>query len=366
MPEHSTDQLLKTLARGKPVPAIVLLGSDPYLRDLCRNKIIEAFVPDAARDWALGRVTVDGTDWTELFQRADTMPMLATCQVLLVEGADTIEIKGKGAGDEDDASGGKEEDSSGSSDDRTETLKALAKYLDAPAQFTVLVFEVPKLDRRQRLFKILSEKALIVALELDAGAAASLATQMAKDLGAVLEPAAASMLVDLVAAEPNRIRIEIDKLASYAGKEGRITVRDVETLVRADRKNTVWQLADMLSTRRREDALEFLNNLLREGEAPVAVVGALAWMYRKLIEARDLPAGMNGYSAARTLQMNPAAAEAALTNARKIPKKALLSGLVALGEADSQLKQSNPNPKAMMEFLVARLTAASDSKSARA
>jgi DNA polymerase-3 subunit delta len=365
MQENSTDQLLKTLARGKPVPAIVLLGSDPYLRELCRNKIIEAFVPDAARDWALSRVTVDGTDWSELLQRADTMPMLASCQVLLVDGADSIEIKGKGAAEDDDA-GGKEEDSPGSSDDRTETLKALAKYLDAPAQFTVLVFEVPKLDRRQRLFKIFSEKALIVALELDAVAAASLATQMAKDLGVVLDPSAASMLVGLVAAEPNRIRIEIDKLASYTGKAGRISVADVEKLVPADRKNTVWQLADMLATRRRSDALEFLNNLLREGEAPVALVGALAWMYRKLIEARDLPAGANGYSAARTLQMNPAAAEAALANSRKIPKKALLAGLLALGEADSQLKQSNPDPKAMMEFLVARLTSASDTKSARA
>ncbi len=366
MPENSTDRLLKTLARGKPVPAIVLLGSDPYLRDLCRKKIIEAFVPDAARDWALGRVTVDGPDWTELFQRADTMPMLASCQVLLVEGADSIEIRGKGAAEADDDDDGKESDGSGSSDERQETLKALAKYFEKPADFTVLVFEVSKLDRRQRLYKILSEKALIVALELDAGAAASLATQMAKDLGAVLEPSAATMLVDLVAAEPNRIRIEIDKLASFAGKVGRITVADVQKLVPADRKNTVWQLADMLASRRRGDALDFLNNLLREGEAPVALVGVLAWMYRKLIEARDLPAGVNGFSAARMLGMNPDSAQAAINNSRKIPKKALLAGLVALGEADSQLKQSNPDPKAMMEFLVARLTSPVDSKSASA
>ena len=63
-----------------------------------------------------------------------------------------------------------------------------------------------------------------MALELDAVAAASLATQMAKDLGVVLDPSAASMLVGLVAAKPNRIRIEIDKLASYTGKAGRISV----------------------------------------------------------------------------------------------------------------------------------------------
>jgi len=34
----------------------------------------------------------------------------------------------------------------------------------------------------------------------------------------------------------------------------------------------------------------------------------------------------------------------------------LLAGLVALAEADSQLKSANPDPRAMMEFLIARLT----------
>jgi DNA polymerase III delta subunit len=53
--------------------------------------------------------------------------------------------------------------------------------------------------------------------------------------------------------------------------------------------------------------------------------------------------------------MNPMAAEAALRNAHRIPKSDLLRGLVALAEADSQLKSSNPDPRAYMEFLLARL-----------
>jgi hypothetical protein len=51
-------------------------------------------------------------------------------------------------------------------------------------------------------------------------------------------------------------------------------------------------------------------------------------------------------------------AEAALRNAHRVPKKDLLAGLMALAEADSQLKSSNPNPRAFMEFLIARLTSA--------
>ena len=138
--------------------------------------------------------------------------------------------------------------------------------------------------------------------------------------------------------------------------QGRIATADVEALVVAARKNTVWQLAEMLGSRKRGAALAFLDNLLREGEQPVGIVGALAWSYRKLIEARDLPAHTSGWEAARQLQMNPVAAEAAVRQAHRVAKQDLLAGLTALAEADSELKSSNPDPRAFMEFLIARLT----------
>jgi DNA polymerase-3 subunit delta len=180
--------------------------------------------------------------------------------------------------------------------------------------------------------------------------------QMAKELGAEIDREAATLLADILNGAPARIRIELEKLTTYAQGRGRITAADVETLVVAARKNTVWQLGEMLANRNRAAALAFLDNLLREGEQPAGIVGALAWMYRKLIEARHLPPHTSGFQAARQLGMRPDAAENAVRQAHRIPKAQLLAGLVALAEADSQLKSSNPDPRAMMEFLIARLT----------
>ena len=248
MPNLSPEKLLEKLAKGKPVGAIVLEGSDPYLRDMCRNKIIDSYVPEPMRDWALARISVRGGDWSEIFQRAETMPMLAPCQVVLIDGAETIQGRAKD-GDSSDAD---DDDSASGDDPRKDTLKAFAEYLEKPAPFTVLVFEVPKLDHRQRLYKILAEKALIVELTLGNESAASLAAQMAKDLGAEIDRPAATLLADILNSEPARIQLEIQKLASYVQGRGRITAADVEELVVAARKNTVWQLADMLATRRRD------------------------------------------------------------------------------------------------------------------
>jgi len=330
------EKLLDRLARGRNVPAVVLEGSDAYLRDMCRNSIIEACVPEGAREWAVTRVTPAAGEWDDVLQRAQTLPMLAPRQVIIIQDAESVESLGEKT--------------------REQIVAALEKYFESPAPFTVLVFETPGFDYRQRFGKLLAEKALIVELSLGGESAATLAVQMAKELGADIDRDAAAMLAEILNDEPARIRIELEKLAVYVQGRGRISVADVEALVVAARKNTVWQLADMLATRRRDDAFGFLENLMREGEQPAGIVGALAWMYRKLVEARSFPPQTRGFQAARQLQMNSQAAELAIRNAHRIPKKDLVAGLVALAEADSELKSSNPDPRATMEFLIARLT----------
>jgi DNA polymerase-3 subunit delta len=335
----STEKLIERLASGNPIAAVVLLGTDPYLREMCRNKIIEACVPESARDWAVARLSARDAGWDEILGRAQTLPMLAPRQVLIVEEAESVEKLGEKA--------------------RDEALAMLGNYFESPAPFTVLLLEAAALDGRQRFFKLLSEKALIAELTIGPESAAALASEMARDLGTEIDREAATMFADILNGAPARMRIELEKLAAYTRGRGRIAVADVEALVVAARKNTVWQLTEILASRKRPAAFAFLDNLLREGEQPAMIVGALAWTYRKLIEARDLPAQTNGFQAARQLGMRPEAAETAVRQAHRIPKRDLLAGLAALAEADSQLKSSNPNPRAMMEFLIARLTSSS-------
>ena len=79
-------------------------------------------------------------------------------------------------------------------------------------------------------------------------------------------------------------------------------------------------------------------------------------MFRKLLEAQDLGANISQWQAAGRLGMRPATADLALKNARKIPRRQLVTGLRALYDADSQLKSASKNDRAVMEFLVAQLT----------
>jgi DNA polymerase-3 subunit delta len=333
---ESPDKLIARLKAGKLIPAIVLQGSDAYLRDLCRRTIVETYVAEAAREWAVVRASARENTWEEIEQRAQTLPMLSPVQVLIVSDLRAWERLGEESAKE--LSGG------------------LGAYLKSPAPFTVLVFEADQLDERRRLKKALTANTLVVELVASGREGPGLAARMAAELETRIEPGAAAMLAEMFPGDLGRVRAEMEKLALYA--DGRaINREDIELLVVTERKATVWQLADILATGKRDQAMIFLDSALRAGEQPTPIVGALAWMYRKLIEARELPAGSSKFDASRRLGMKSETADVALRASRRIPVQALRRGLVALAETDSRLKSGIAQPRGVLEFLVANLTA---------
>jgi DNA polymerase-3 subunit delta len=184
----------------------------------------------------------------------------------------------------------------------------------------------------------------------------ALARVIAKEQGVEFEKGAAEDLAEFVAADLMRLKTEIDKLATYVSERKLIRQQDVSVLVVSEKTTTVWELADLLASRQPKKALEFLDRLLRDGEEPLPMLGAMTWMYRKLIEASEVKGATNGWQAARALGMRPEQAELALQGAKKISKSRLLDGLRALQKADDRLKRGGEDARAVMEFLVAELT----------
>ena len=342
MARISPVELLGRLEKGKPVAAILLVGEEVYLRDACREQLIERFVPEAARTWAVSRYSAERGETQAALEQAQTMAMLSPQQVVFLEDAEAIEKLGE--------------------KNRDEAVAQLSAYLEDPAPFTVLVVEVTVLDQRMKLGKMLAEKALVVECGLgeNAGerqaAAVALARAIGKEQGVEFEKGAAEDLAEFVAADLMCLKTEIDKLATYAADKKIIARADVTALVISEKTTTVWELADLLASRQPKKAQEFLDRLLRDGEEPLQMLGAITWMYRKLIEASEVRGVTNGWQAARALGMRAEQAELALQNARKISKPRLLAGLHALRNADDQLKGSGAEPRTVMEFLVAQLT----------
>jgi len=342
MARVSPEELLARLEKGKPISALLLLGEERYLRDACRAQLIERFVPEASRTWAVSRYSAERGETEAALEQAQTLPMLSRLQVVFLEDGEAIEKLGE--------------------KNRDQAVALLENYLGDPAPFTVMVVEATGLDQRMKLAKLLMEKTLVVEVGLGDNAddhqtaAVTLARAIGKEQGVEFENGAAEDLAEFVATDLMRLKTEIDKLSTFAGERKLIRRADVSAMVVSEKTATVWELADILASRQSKKALEFLDRLLREGEDPLPMLGAMAWMYRKLIEASEIKGAANGWQAARALGMRPEQAELALQNARKIPMARLLDGLRALQKADDRLKRGGEDARAVMEFLVTELT----------
>jgi DNA polymerase-3 subunit delta len=342
MAKVSTEDLLARLKKGNAVPALLLLGEEPYLRDACRAELIDAYVPEASRTWAVSRYSADRGETQAALEQAQTMPMLSPRQVVFLENAETIEELPEKK--------------------RDAAVEQLEGYFKDPAPFTVLVLEAAKLDQRMRLGKLLTEKTMAVDVGLGENpaerqaVAVELARSLAKDEGVTFEQGGAEDLAEFVSADLQRLKTEMIKLSTYAGARKQIRREDVAAIVVAEKTTTVWELANLLGNRQSRTALEFLDRLLRDGEQPLQILGAITWMYRKIIEASEVRAA-TGWQATRALGMRPDQAELALQAARKIPKAKLLAGLRSLQYADDRLKRGSEDARAVMEFLLASLAA---------
>lgn len=341
MPQASRQELLNRLAKGQTIPALLLLGEEQYLRDSCKAALVEAYVPAGARDWGVSRYSAANGDFDAAIGQSQALPMLCPRQVVFLDDVEALEKLGE--------------------DSRNVAVKELTAYLDDPAPFTVLVFIAGHLDLRMRLGKILVEKTLVVDMNVGIDEeklrlAASLASEMAQKMGAELDREAAEELSEMLNANLMQIHSEVAKLVTYAGDRKHVTLKDVELLVTGERKNSVWQLAEIFAAGQPQKAFAFLDGVLRDGQDPVAMIGAIAWMFRKLLEAQQLPPNSIGWQAARSLGMRQEMAELALRDSRRISRAQLVEGLAALYEADSLLKSGSPNPRAVMEFLAAKLS----------
>src|SRR5438445_9601325 len=124
MTQSSPEEVLGRLEKGKPVAAILLWGEEVYLRDACREQLIERFVPEAARTWAVSRYSAERGETQAALEQAQTMAMLSPQQVVFLEDAEAIEKLGE--------------------KNRDEAVAQLGADLEDPAPFTVLGMEATR------------------------------------------------------------------------------------------------------------------------------------------------------------------------------------------------------------------------------
>lgn len=232
----------------------------------------------------------------------------------------------------------------------------LRAYLEHVPDACDLVFvESDDFDKRSSLFVFLKKHAEVHECVPREGADMQRwLHERAGNLGVTLESDAARRLTLLAGNDGRLLVTELTKLATFVGRGGRITVRDVDLLVADTQEQNLFAFIDELSARHRHAALTALRHLLDDGQAAQYILFMMARQVRILLGVKDLVAQrLRPDDIATQLGQKPFVVRKAIEQARGFSLADLRRLHQRLLELDHASKTGRAEIEAGLELIVA-------------
>jgi DNA polymerase-3 subunit delta len=179
---------------------------------------------------------------------------------------------------------------------QTGDVERLERLIDEglPAGVT-LILTATAVDKRKKLFRILSEKGTVLHFPREKSEAAQKnqvfrrAREYLADRGKTLTPEAMALLGGLTGLDYGDVFGEIDKLITYIGDEGsRIDRTDVESAIAWTREERIFELTEAVVEGDRGRALKAFRRLMERGVHPLVMLAMLARDVRLLMQVHLL------------------------------------------------------------------------------
>jgi DNA polymerase III subunit delta len=315
----------KQIASGDTDPVYLLQGEDDVEKSALASEFAE-LVEEGLRAFNVERIhagemtTGDklGDGIASIVSAVRTLPMMAPRRVVVVSQAETLLAPKR------------------ESEAATRALDELEGLLAKPEPLATLVLVAASLDKRTRMFKLLTRHATLVdcGSPVDVAGAERWVRARIADKGVEIEPAAARALATLAGfpdrpqnngrtGDLKRLRGEIDRLLLYALGQKKIGLDEVREVAGPAALQDDWAMSNAIEAGQGGEALRQLALMLDAGAPPEKILGQLGWLVR-----------------AKFPQVAP---------------QALLGTVESLFRTDLDLKASGGDPRVLLERLVVEL-----------
>jgi DNA polymerase-3 subunit delta len=304
----------KPAASGSIKPAYLIVGDDEGKIDAVLDRLRSRGEREGAVLESFGTGTEGPPDADALIAAIPAMSLMSSRRYLLADGVERW------------------------------TAKQAASVLDGlatlPPDLTVVFVA------RERSPRAKAPKGLAEAVEGAGGAvlrypapkARDLASRLTEDAagrGFRLESAAARLLVERMGEGTLRLSNELDRLALWAGRDGEVTLADLEDMVADTSQEAAWALSDAIVARDPSAALVAAERLTSQGEAVTPLVYQAARRLRDANSAvAQLEEGTPPKTVEGTLRMHPYAAKMLVRQVRDASPSALRSACCAIADLE--------------------------------
>ena len=326
------DNLILKISKGQIEPFYFLYGPEIFYQTEIIQTLIKQWITDDNRDFNLETFDAQESTVNHWLGSAKTLSFLGGIKLVIVRNLHDAIPQDKEA-------------------------QGLIDYAENPIPEACLVVTSNKVDRKRKLFKILTGLKTAIACEAPKeNELINWLRKRAEESNYSLSSDAARVLINRVGARPGILAKELEKTLLYAGANKSISEKDVAEVVGESKTENVFALTEALKTKNPETALRLLNNQINHGEEPIKILGTIAWQFRMIWEVKhyqkkNLPSGQ----IAKSMGANPYVVDKALQHTGRFSTKQLRTGYLELAKADRSLKSTSQDPLAVMQTLVLNL-----------
>lgn len=327
LPILSNVEFESDLEQGRFACVYLLIGPEEYLLRSAVAALKRTTVPAEAHAFNLAEFKAGSNGAGMIVHEASTFPFMSARRLVLVSNLEEMPA---------------------------EEHETLLTYVASPQKKTVLALICADLDRRTTFYKRLAERASVVEFKKLKGAELERWTEgILRRRGYRISQVALRKLVDLAGSDLASLMNEIEKLMLYAGQACEIQDAAVAALIPASRKHGIFELTGAIGRKDRKLALRLLCNLMELGEPPLAILGALARMFRQIIMVKELvQAGRSQTEICRVLQLPDFAVAELLQHARSMAPEVAQEMLTHLARLDRSFKSTSADERMLFERLI--------------
>lgn len=318
--------------RSQTVPSLLLLyGSEPYLLGRSLQQLLDAIVPEEARDFNLQTFHARETTPDVIIDNARTFPVFAQRRAVVVRGIDKFK-----AADFDD----------------------FLPYVTDPVPETCLIFVAEKIDRRKKFFQSVQKNGDLVEFKkLYDNQVPSFVKEQVVAAGFRMTEDALAEFSRRSGTNLQEIVGELEKLFQYVGDEQIVDEVDVRAIVSDTRIDTVFDMTNALGQRKTGESLVLLRRLLDDGIAPLMILSMLVRHFRQLWMSRELlDNGVGRSDISRRIGINPYFVDGIIAQCRLFDRPHYRLAFERFLATDLALKSGGGQPEALLEGLLLSLT----------
>lgn len=305
--------------------AYLLYGTEDYLKQQYKNRLLKALVPD---DNSMNFTRYEGKapDENAIISQADTMPFFAERRVILIEGSGYFKNK---------------------ADDLADYMKKLPDYL-------VMIFSEDEVDKRSRMYKAVQKVGCVTefAEQTEETLTRWVAGRMGRE-GKKIRRSTMQHFLEVTGTDMANISNELEKLLCYDMGKEEITIEDIDAICAPQITDRIFEMIRAVTEHQQRKAMDLYADLLALKVPPMRTLYLLARQYNQFLQIKTLAAdGLSSREIAGKMGVRPFVVTKSMGICRRYSVASLQAILEDCVSTEEQVKTGHLDDELSVEMLI--------------